>query len=319
MHSRWPDFFILGAPKAGTTALHSALARHPRLQLSAVKEPKYFLCGDAPPPLYLGPGDAHSRREWVWRRDHYQALFAEAPADVLVGESTPLYLHDESALRRIRDVAPSARMIAVLRDPVDRAYSNWMHLWSDGLEPESDFVTAVAMEDARRRRGFAPFWRYRSLGLYGRQLRHLHGLYPADQIHVLRYRDLVERPDETLNQVWDFLGVAGGPLPDVPRDNTRPFVPDTLRTRSLARAVRAGALLGSLAPPEIWRGVERRMLDRLHRSGQRRPVLNPEQRKQVQAYFTEDLDLLERITGRDFSEWRGEIGRGDFESRRRAS
>ena len=319
MSSRWPDFFILGAPKAGTTALHTALARHPDLALSRVKEPKYFLCGDAPPPLYLGPGDAHSRREWVWRRDHYLALFADAPDDVLVGESTPLYLDDPAALLRIQRVKPDAKMIAVLRDPVDRAYSNWMHLWSDGLEPEYDFVTAVAMEDARRRRGWAPFWRYRSLGLYGHQLEHLHGLFPARQIHVLRYGDLVDAPEHTLGQVWDFLGVPPGPLPEVPPDNTRPFVPDSLRTRTLARAVRVGARLGSLGPPEIWRGVERRMLDVLHRNGERRPALNPEQRKQVLTLFTEDLDLLESVTGRDFSDWRGGAGRGDFVSRRKAS
>jgi hypothetical protein len=315
MTSRWPDFFIVGAPKAGTTALHAALARHPGLALSAVKEPKYFLCGDAPPPLYLGPGDAHSRREWVWRRDHYLALFADAPKDVVVGESTPLYFDDPAALLRIQTVKPDAKLIAVIRDPVDRAYSNWMHLWSDGLEPEADFVTAVAMEDARRRRGWAPFWRYRSLGLYGQQLEHARTLFPAEQIHVLRYRDLVDSPEQTLASVWDFLGVPSGPLPEVPRDNVKPFVPDTLRSRSIARAVRVGARFGSLGPPELWRAVEKRMLATLQSRGERRPALNPEQRRQVQGYFLDDLSLLEQLTQRDFSDWRGDTGRGDFVSR----
>jgi hypothetical protein len=203
----------------------------------------------------------------------------------------------------------------VIRDPVDRAYSNWMHLWSDGLEPEADFVTAVAMEDARRRRGWAPFWRYRSLGLYGKQLQHARTLFSAEQIHVLRYRDLVEAPEATLATVCDFLGVAPGPAPEVPRDNVKPFVPDTLRSRAIARAVRAGARLGSLGPPEIWRAVEHRMLGALQSRGERRPSLNPEQRRQVQGYFLDDLTLLERLTGYDLSDWRGESGRGDFVSR----
>jgi hypothetical protein len=68
-----PDFFVIGAPKAGTTALHVALARHPQLHLSSVKEPKFFLCGEQPPPKENGPGDAHSAQEWVRRRDHYEA------------------------------------------------------------------------------------------------------------------------------------------------------------------------------------------------------------------------------------------------------
>src|SRR4051812_47711046 len=99
-----PDFLVIGAPKAGTTALHAALAPHPSLFLSPVKEPKYFLCDDAAPPraLHRGPGDAHSAREWIWRPEDYDALFAAAPAPALKGESTPFYLWDRDAHHRIR-------------------------------------------------------------------------------------------------------------------------------------------------------------------------------------------------------------------------
>src|SRR5579871_2789274 len=86
-----PDFFIAGVPKAGTTALHSALARHPELYLSPVKEPKFFLT-DGPPPTEGGPGDAKTYREHVWRRQDYEALFAGAPPGARKGESTPFYL-----------------------------------------------------------------------------------------------------------------------------------------------------------------------------------------------------------------------------------
>jgi Sulfotransferase family len=137
-----PDALILGAPKAGTTALHAALARHPQVYASPVKEPKYYLCGDAPPPGYTGPGDAHSQREWVWRQTDYAALFAPAPPESLRLESTPFYLYVPTARRRIAEELPQARLIVVVRDPIDRAYSNWMHLWVDGLEPIGDFVAA---------------------------------------------------------------------------------------------------------------------------------------------------------------------------------
>ena len=70
-----PDFLIIGAPKAGTTALHAALARHPDVFVSNPKEPKYWLCDGAPPPAWCGPGDAHSQQEWIWRADEYAALF----------------------------------------------------------------------------------------------------------------------------------------------------------------------------------------------------------------------------------------------------
>src|SRR6476659_5059311 len=207
---RLPDFLLVGAPKAGTSALHAALTTHPELFLSKVKEPKYYLCGDSPPPAYQGPGDAHSNREWVWQRTRYQALFAEAPDDALCGESTPFYLYHRDARRRIAADLPQVRLVAVLRDPIDRAYSNWMHLWVDGLEPCPDVVEACALESERIDAGWAPFWHYRGLGSYGRQVADLYRHVDPDRVLLLRYRDLVEEPDQTLDLVCAFLGVATG-------------------------------------------------------------------------------------------------------------
>ena len=114
---RPPDFFLIGAPKAGTSALHAALARHPGLYLSPVKEPKYYLCGDSPPPAYKGPGDAHSNLEWIWQRDRYLALFEDAPDGVPRGESTPFYLYHRDARRHRGGDPPRA---AAGRRRVDR-------------------------------------------------------------------------------------------------------------------------------------------------------------------------------------------------------
>jgi len=97
------------------------------------------MCWDAPPPSYRGPGDAHSNQEWIWRRADYAALFSNAPDELLRLESTPFYLYMPGAGRRIAEELPKAKLIVIVRDPIDRAYSNWMHLWVDGLEPISDF------------------------------------------------------------------------------------------------------------------------------------------------------------------------------------
>src|SRR6266851_10248036 len=87
-----PDFLVIGAPKAGTTALHAALAAHPGLYMSAIKEPKFFLTDGPPPDRGGGPGDVQTYREHVWRRADYETLFAGAPPGALGGESTPFYL-----------------------------------------------------------------------------------------------------------------------------------------------------------------------------------------------------------------------------------
>jgi len=309
-----PDFFLLGAPKAGTTALHAALAQHPQLYLSPVKEPKFYLCDGRPPPRsrQRGPGDAHSAREWVWKRSKYEALFDPAPAGALRGESTPFYLYDRAAHRRIHADVPEARLVVVIRDPVDRAYSNWMHLRSDGLEPIEDFATAWAAEDERVTAGWAPFWHYRRLGLYGAQLRDLTMRFSTEQVHVLRYRDLVERPAESLDAVCEFLGVATGVIAGAQRANSHPFVAPSARASALSRTLRAGAALGAYAPPQVWRRLSRPLLASLHRAGSRRPVLDADLRLRLVEAYREDNALLEEITGRSFSDWLGTTSRGQF-------
>jgi hypothetical protein len=302
---RLPDFLLVGAPKAGTTALHAALARHPELFLSSVKEPKYYLCGDSPPPAYKGPGDAHSNREWIWQRQRYLDLFAEAGDGRLAGESTPFYLYHRDARRRIATDLPRAKLVAVLRDPVDRAYSNWMHLWADGLEPCADVVEACAREQQRVDEGWAPFWHYRGLGMYGRQLADLFEHFPREQVLLVRYRSMIDDPRTVLNRVCRFLGVAEDVVTDIPSGNSRPFVHASLRTRFLGPLVRAGAAAGQFLPPQTWRAVSRPIVGQLHQRGSTaRPRLTPEQGEALRTPFLEDIALLEEVTGESYNDWR---------------
>src|ERR1700678_3438546 len=179
-----PDFLVAGVPKSGTTALHAALARHPGLFLSPIKEPKFFLT-DGPPPTKGGPGDVLTYREHVWQRDRYEALFDPAAAGALRGESTPLYLYDPAAMTRIKDLIPDVKLIVILRDPVERAHSNWTHLWSAGLEPIGDFLRACAEEDRRVAAGWSAFWHYLPLGPDGGQLEHLFTLFPRERARLV--------------------------------------------------------------------------------------------------------------------------------------
>ena len=175
----------------------------------------------------------------------------------------------------------------------------------------------MAAEEQRQEAGWAPFWRYRGLGRYGEQLTHLHRHVDPAQVLTLRYRELVERPQETVHRVLGFLGVAAhdGAVRSVPRDNSRPFRPDTPRTRTLARLVGAGAALGAHLPPQVWRTVSRPLLAELHRGGVHRPELTPAQRRQVLEPLLPDIDLLEQVTGQSFDDWRAEVGRGAFAAR----
>jgi hypothetical protein len=321
MRARRPaDFFLIGAPKAGTSALYAALVQHPELFMSRIKEPKYYMCGDSPPPAYKGPGDAHSSREWVWQRDRYLALFDEAPEGMLCGEATPFYLYNRDARRRLAVDNPSAKLIAILRDPVDRAYSNWMHLWMDGLEPCGDLIEAVQREQQRIDAGWAPFWHYRSLGMYGRQVSDLLDHFPREQLLLLRYADLVADPRATLAVVTAFLGVTEADVREVPRDNSRVFVSQGPRARALSSVIRTGAWVGQHLPPQVWRRASRPLVDQLHRGGTTdRPKLTLPQRNELLQPHREDIALLERVTGLSYKDWLGYRDGGTFDARRTAA
>lgn len=311
-----PDFLIVGAPKAGTTALHSALARHPEVFMSSPKEPKYFLCDQAPPPHWRGPGDKHSQQEWVWRRNDYEALFSEAPAHSVRGESTPFYLWSRGAHRRIAEALPDVRLIAVVRDPIDRAYSNWMHLWCDGLEPVPDFLEAFRMEPRRIHDGYAPFWRYRELGCYGEQLQHLFRYVDPDRVLLMRYRELIEDPCGAVDRACSFLGIKTGHVGEIPSDNARTYVEPSWRTRTLGPLVRGGAWLGQFAPPQVWRRAAPPLIRQLGGSGEaHRPLLSEEQRSSLIDVFADDIGLLTEMTGQDFSQWLSPVSRGSFRQR----
>jgi hypothetical protein len=297
-----PDFLVIGVPKAGTTALHAALARHPALYMSEIKEPKFFLT-DGPPPARGGPGDAKTYREHVWRMEDYEALFRHAPPGTLRGESTPFYLYDRGAQRRIRDLIPDAKLIAVLRDPVERAHSNWTHLWSAGLEPIGDIVQACEQEERRIAAGWAAFWHYTRIGLYGEQLEHLYTLFPRDQVYVVRYRMLVDHPAEVLDSICSFLDVKQGIISEVPRENVTAHPEPTPARRTASRALRIGATVGRFLPGPAEAAVTEPLERVLQRGGRPRRPLSWEQRQALLPRFTEDVRLLQKVTGEDFSDW----------------
>jgi hypothetical protein len=313
-----PDFLIIGAPKAGSTALHDALARHPQLFASPVKEPKYFLTGDRRPARiqHRGPGDAHSAREWVWRRDRYERLFSAAPRGALRFESTPFYLWHRPSHARIARALPAAKLIAVIRDPIDRAFSNWTHLRADGLEPEPNFLAACKAEQARVARGWAPFWRYLELGRYGEQLQHLFRYVDPTRVRVIRYRRLIDEPAQTLDELCAFLGVHTGLLTRLPDANLGRWAPESRRNHILRRTIRAGASAGAYVDPRVWRTVQRPLLSALQRGTARRPRLDPDTRAHLVGHFTADNAQLSELLGADYSDWLALDSGGTYTIRR---
>src|SRR5689334_11885254 len=165
-----PNFLLIGAAKAGTSSVFAYLGQHPDVFISPTKEPNFFaLAGQD--VHFAGPGDSIVNRVSITRLDEYEALFKSAGKGMAVGEASTLYLYNPGTAEAIRRLIPDARVLAILRDPAERAYSSYLHMRRDGREPVARFEDALAEEDARVHNHWEHLWHYSRLGFYYAQLK----------------------------------------------------------------------------------------------------------------------------------------------------
>jgi hypothetical protein len=290
-----PDFFIVGHPKCGTTALFQMLRRHPQLHIP-VKEPWYFVAERSDP---RDERDENGSRDERGARtlEQYLALFAGAAPGQLVGEATPSYLRSPAAASRIAALQPDARIIALFREPASFLHSFHMQSLQAHIETETDFAKALALEQARRRGEAIPPGAARPEDLfysehvrYVEQLRRYHAVFAPEQVLVLIYEDFRRDNEATVRQVLRFLEV----------DERAPLAPVQANPSVRLRSPRADALLQSLSHGQ---GSAARVVKPLVRAlapaSTRRRVLGALQRRLVYGRpVTPDERLMRRLRER---------------------
>lgn len=296
-----PNFFIIGAAKAGTTALYEYMDYHPDVFVCSPKEPHFFAFPGAPPD-FTGPGDAESiNKEVIWRQQDYYSLFEEAgPAEVR-GDASTTYLYSEIAARQIAEAQPDAKIIAVLRQPADRAYSAYMYMRSRGVEPLDSFEAALEAEDGRVNAGWQHIWHYRRMGYYGKQLARYYDAFPAEQIRVYLFDDFRSDPHKVLSDLFSFLEVSRDyhPPATAPSPNVSGQPRSEAITGFLTRDNWLKRVLRPLVPVRVRRGLWRR----ISQMNLKRVKIAPAIRAALTEQYAEDLALVEQLTGLDVSPW----------------
>jgi hypothetical protein len=277
----WPNFFVVGAPKAGTTSLYEYLKPHPQVFLSEVKEPKYFT-----PQL----------KESV-SLEQYRQLYCKAAGISAIGDLTPFYLWESTAPQRIHDVSPNARIIVMLRDPVARAFSHYLMAVALGHEKAS-FSEAISRYRDREARDWYLSCHYIEQGMYAEQVERYLKIFPADRVAIFLFDELVSNPRQVLARIAGHLGIDPEPFAAV--DLTEAH--NTFRMPRYPKAIHFVWKFGlnRLVPPAVRKRLNRNsMLFNV-----KKPSMDEPSRCYLQELYEPDVARLEKLVGRNFPELR---------------
>jgi sulfotransferase family protein len=288
-----PNFIVVGAAKAGTTALYWYLAEHPSVFMSPVKETNYFAFGLDPSGQLLY-GDPEMHHFPIQSLSQYQELFADAGDAVAIGEASPIYLECPQAADRIGKLLPGSRIICGLRHPVDRAYSDYqMYLRSRGrrLDPARDLTAAA--EWAR------PDSHWMRIGRYHSQLTRYYDVFPRTQIHVFLFDDLKRDVRGTMQQVYRFLEIDPTFVPDLETPHNVGGMPGNVLLERIVTNSTLRSLVAPLVPVRAANWVRRLRT----RNMQQAPALPSALRRELTSYFRDDIVKTSNLIGRSLEHW----------------
>jgi hypothetical protein len=304
MSALMPNFFLIGANKAGTTSLHYYLSQHPDVFMSNPKEPRFFSA-------------EYDRGFEYYRRTYFRGYGGER----VVGDAATQHLYLPFVAKRIAANIHEPRFTVICRNPVDRLVSNYWHRTSIDLESRSfeevidlnlrllakgqAFATereAILYANVFRDRGDAGLIRdfcfYIESGYYAQNIEAYRSIFGTDRIKILFFEDLEANPEEVTNELLDFLGLTPMSLSDARRLNEA-------RSRSAARVVRFfGAMPGiGRIPPRLKTTVKQQISRMLKSHGDTKPPISQAARQQLAAHYRPHNRRLAILTGRSLDHW----------------
>ncbi len=298
-----PNFLIIGAAKSGTTALYAYLKQHPDIYMSTVKEPRFFAF-EGETLNFKGPrghGDRFNQ-ETITDLKQYQSLFNAVKAEKAIGEASPAYLSSaEKASERIHHYVPDVKLIAILRQPAERAYSAFLHTVRSGRETNLNFESVLSLEENRIHEHWGAIWQHKRLGFYYDQLLPYYQLFSKDQLKVYLYDDLQANATALLKDIFVFLDVDTTFMPDVSRRVNVSGIP---RSRWLHEFLKSpNNNLRDLMKPLIPKDLRKSLVRKAKSSNLLRPEIPEEVRDRLTLEYKDDILKLQDLIQRDLSAW----------------
>lgn len=292
----------MGAAKAGTTAAHVYLYQHPEVYMSFLKEPKYLSISANRFP-HNGPGDRKVDDGIVKSMEEYLNLFKDAGDEKVIGESSADYLYfHNTVIPRMKSLSPGAKILIMLRNPVERAYSSYRHMVMDERETLS-FENALRREEERMKANYEFIWFYKDAGFYYKQVRHYIESFGKENVKICIYDDFAADSMAVMKDIFRFLDVDEGFDPNTAvRYNVGPSV----QSESLEKfLVEYDHPVKKVLRPLLLNTIGRKYTETLVNYFINRNTLKikPKTRKRLIGVYESDVLKLEGLIGRNLSGW----------------
>ena len=296
-----PNFLIIGTAKSGTTSLHKYLNQHPEIYLSPHKEPRFFAFEgeklDPQNPIH---------HKTITNLEAYQKLFDGVLCEKAIGEISPSYLVEPKAPLRIKHYIPDAKMIAIIRNPVERAYSHFLHLIKYNYEPCHDFALALQKQDELRIGQWRPRHDYLLFGFYYNNLKRYFEMFNHRQINIFLFEDFKSNPVALLQNIYRLLEVDDTLIPDVSLRYSVSGIPKSRAVHNLLSRSRSNPVRSFMKPflrPFISKDLQAHIEYWLKMRNLQKPRLSQEVRSYLTDIYREDILNLQELIQVDLSQW----------------
>ncbi len=294
-----PTFLIVGVQKAGTTSIYGYLKEHPQVYMSPIKETNFFAT-DWENKTEKQPDRGTRKRINSWER--YCELFINVKDEIAIGEASPNYLVNyKTSSEMIQRYVPDVKMIAILRNPVDRAYSDYLMHLRDGINVGK--VRSLSEQVKFRADSSSTIKK----GLYYAPVKHYFDTFDREKLKIILHDDLTKDSLKVMQEIYRFIGVDDTFNPDTSKRSQSAAVPknqtlnNLLQTKNPIRTVISSTL--KLAMPLEMRQKIRSSLVKLNSAGKELKPLSSEERKLLTEFYREDILKLQDLIQRDLSSW----------------
>ena len=295
-----PNFLIIGAAKAGTTSLYDWLNQHPQIYMTPTKETNFFAFEGEEISYPKGSISEGYLDGFKTSFESYMEQFQGVTNEIAIGEASPSYLYHTKAAARIKYYCPDVKLIAILRDPVERAYSQFLHHAREGFENCLDFIAALREEDNRILNKWWWGYFYVDGGFYYTQLQRYFEKFDSSKIKVYLYEDLRSNRYDLIKDIFQFLEVDDNFIPDT---STKYNVTGIPKNKFLHELLSKQNFLKTSVKAIMPQGLRRKLAMNLKNANLVKPEFSLEIRKQLIEIYREDILKLQNLIQRDLSSW----------------